>query len=291
MKKTEPILSNPMLIADCGGTKTEWWLLSPSPDGLVKRHAITPGANATVATCDEISETARQALCMIGTEVPGKICFYAAGCVGGESGRRVRDGLERVWPKSVIEIESDMLGASRALLGRSEGIACILGTGSNACLYDGERIVGSVPSLGFILGDEGSGAAIGKRIVADAIQFRMPPKMRREFFNRFPISRGEVLERVYRSPAPSAYLGGFARFLADRQDEEYGRRLLEEEFDKFFERMVLPLQGSEELPVAFTGSIAVNFHRTLERVALNRGIRLLKINGDIGKGLIEYHIG
>lgn len=284
------ISSGLKLIADCGGTKTQWWLIRASQEGSeVAGHCLTEGANATVSKPSDIAETARKAAEEFGGLTPETIYFYGAGCVGEESRSRICKGLEIVWPDIKAEIASDMLAAARSLLGRQTGIACILGTGSNACVYDGEKITGGVPSLGFILGDHGSGASIGKRFIADVIQSHMPEDLRLEFLTEYPVSREEVLANVYSRPAANAYLARFTRFLSPRQKHPYVKSLLMEEFCTFFERVVLPCPEATSLPIAFTGSIALHFKDTLLEAARKSGLQISNISPEIGEGLLNYH--
>lgn len=290
METLNSISSGLKLIADCGGTKTEWWLVGGGREGSeIAGHCLTEGANATVSKPSDIAETARKAAEVFGSLIPETIYFYGAGCVGEETRGRIRKGLETVWPGSRTEIESDMLAAARSLLGHEPGIACILGTGSNACMYDGEKITGGVPSLGFILGDHGSGASIGKRLIADVIQSHMPEDLRIDFLKEFPVTREQVLANVYSRPGANAYLARFTRFLSPRKEYPYVNRLLLEEFCTFLERTVLPCSGATSLPIAFAGSIAHHFKDTLLEAARKKGVRIARISPEIGEGLLKYH--
>lgn len=192
------------LIADAGSTKVEWVLLSDSGEQL--RQISTPGINALIAEEDELVEKFSAVKSQLGQdESLSEIHYYGAGCATAAICDKIYAAISKVWQAGTIQVNSDLLGACRALLDRERGIACILGTGSNSCLYDGESIEQNVPSLGFILGDEGSGAALGKRLVADAFKGHLPKPIRDQFMKYYELNLENILEYTYRRPAANRF--------------------------------------------------------------------------------------
>lgn len=278
-----------MLIADAGSTKTDWVLLDK--EGLECRRLITAGINAAIMSDPIIFEILEN----VGSDISDKskidcVYFYGAGCATQEIKDRIESLLKTVLPSaSKIEVESDMLGAARALLGDSPGIACILGTGSNSCKYDGKEIVQSVPSLGFILGDEAGGAALGKQLLTSAFKGLMPEPLKESLFERYNLDYGTVIENVYRGSAPSAYLASFVPFILENIDRQFIRDLVDKEFNRFFVNNILRYEGLCELPVAFAGGVAYHFKEfiksKLDCLVLNEG----KIIERPLEALIDYH--
>lgn len=277
------------LIADAGSTKTDWIVISAT-DG--SRHSFTTeGINAALASDQEILRVLGQASSqtVAGYDI-SKIWFYGAGCATPGICRRMEGLLTQAFGCADAEAASDLTGAARALLGHQPGIACILGTGSNSCLYDGTDITANVPSLGFILGDEGSGSALGKRLIADAFKQKLPREAATKFNEEFGITVGDVIENVYRKPAPNRYLASFAPFLRKNIDLPCIRSMVREEFEKFFIRNVASYSCADKLPVCFTGSIAANFEDVLREAAGICGFTVGTILPSPASALAIYHI-
>jgi N-acetylglucosamine kinase-like BadF-type ATPase len=188
-----------------------------------------------------------------------------------------------------IEIGWDLLAAARALCGQEAGIACILGTGSNSCQYDGKEIVENVANLGWILADEGSGSCLGKQIVFDYFRKNMPETLATQFHARFPWTREEVLEKVYQQEKPSAFLASFAKFIFQHLKEPYCYKLVYKSFSDFYENNVMKYPDYKKLKVHFTGSIAFYFSDVLRQVANDKGITVKNILEGPIAGLTLYH--
>jgi N-acetylglucosamine kinase-like BadF-type ATPase len=201
----------------------------------------------------------------------------------------IRTALERYFTDAHIEVWHDLLAAARALCGEDPGIACILGTGSNSCYYDGVRIVENVTSLGYVLGDEGSGAWLGKRIVADYLRKDLPEKLWDHFKKRFPMDRDEILSRVYSQEMPSRFLGSFSHFIFQHLKEPYCYKLVYDGFSEFMEKNVMRYERYNELKVHFVGSVAFYFSDILRQVANDKGITLKNILESPIAGLTLYH--
>ena len=275
-----------ILIADSGSTKTTWKLIGNSGETkTIKTDGINPFFWTEEVIFQELSKIL---LSETGTDIQ-KIFFYGAGIVNAEKGDIIRRALTRIYSEAVIETHSDMLGAARALFGNQPGIACILGTGSNACLYDGERITQGISPLGFILGDEGSGAVMGRKLLGDYFKEVMPARLREEFGKRFTITREEALNRVYRSEKPNQFLAQFTPFLSEYAQSAYCQEFVQQNFMEFFERNVIKLPDYSKLPIGFIGSVAYYFSDILNNTASYFGFEQTIIIKEPIDGLEKYH--
>src|SRR5690606_31361681 len=218
-----------------------------------------------------------------------KIFFYGAGVSSQKNQDTVQEAFREFFPDAEIEIGWDLLAAARALCGHEAGIACIMGTGSNSCLYDGEKIVHNVANLGWILADEGSGAYIGKRIIVDYLRENMPAALAEQFRQRYPFHREEILEHVYQREKPSAFLASFTRFVFQHLDDPYCYKLVYSSFEEFYENNVMKYENYRDYPVHFTGSIAFYFSDILRQVANDKGITVRNILEGPIAGLTPYH--
>jgi N-acetylglucosamine kinase-like BadF-type ATPase len=275
-----------MLIADSGSTKTHWCLLEKS--GEIK-HIFTKGINPFYQSEVEITcDIEMNLLPELKDTVVNHIYFYGAGCSFPEKKALVISALGQNFKDITIEVESDLLGAARSLFAGNKGIACILGTGSNSCLYDGRNIIENVSPLGFILGDEGSGAVLGKTLIADCLKNQLTPKLKDKLLTEYKLTPAIILDKVYKQAFPNRFLAGLTPFLLEHIDEPSIFNLVYDSFDAFFVRNVMqyPL---EDIKVGFVGSIAFYFRDTLEIVASERGIGISEIVQSPMEGLIAYH--
>ena len=272
------------IIVESGSTKADWVAVE-SPD--ITRFYSTAGINpSTQHIFPALSETPGLAEEILKAEV---IFFYSAGLVDDASRTRMDDWVRSTGFKGQINSEDDMIAAARACCGSEPGIVGILGTGSNSCLYDGQSITTSIPSLGYIISDEGGGVHLGKEILKSYFYMLMPSADRTLFESQFPVSRATVLERLYRTPGANTYLASFARFL-QMTDSEWKTGILKKVFREFIQLRLLPYPECSKYHVSFTGSIAY-YHRhilseTLDEFGLHTGKIIQK---PISK-LIEYHI-
>lgn len=274
------------LIADSGSTKTAWKLISTS--GQVD-DIKTAGINPFFRTEEDIFlELSEKLLPETGHDVQ-EIYFYGAGIVNAEKGDIIRRALNRIYPVATSEAHSDVLGAARALFGDAAGIACILGTGSNACLYDGSRIAMGISPLGFILGDEGSGAVMGRKLLGDYFKEVMPFHLREEFGKRFELTRDEALNRVYRTEKPNQFLAQFVPFLSEHHDSAYCQEFVQQNFMEFFERNVVKLPSFSHYKIGFVGSVAYHLSEILRNTANYFGYENVTILKDPIDGLETYY--
>jgi N-acetylglucosamine kinase-like BadF-type ATPase len=217
-----------------------------------------------------------------------KINFYGAGCSFPEKKFLVSQALVRFFGNSLIEIQSDLLAAARSLFQHEKGIACILGTGSNSCFYDGKEIIQNVSPLGYILGDEGSGAVLGKLLMADCLKNQLPEWLSEKLLDEYELTPAIIMENVYKEPFPNRFLAKFTPFILEHIEEPSIFNLVYDSFDAFLIRNVLqyPL---EDIQVGFVGSIAHYFSDTLEIVASERGVIISEIIQNPMKGLVQFH--
>jgi N-acetylglucosamine kinase-like BadF-type ATPase len=250
----------------------------------------TSGLNPFYQTGEEIIDILKKEFTL---QMPAlsALFFYGAGCANAEKNEIVRAALHQLWSPDQISVDSDLMCAAHSLCGHSEGIAAILGTGSNSCYYDGQSIVNHVPPLGFILGDEGSGGVIGKKFVSDVLKKQLPASVCQQFFDAYGLTTAEILDRVYRQPFPNRFMARFTRFIYDHLEEESLYNLVKSSFVEFFERNVSQYKAASRLPVNFTGSIAWYFKPVLEDAAGSQGFSVGKVTKDPIEGLIDYHTG
>ena len=264
------------LLADAGSTKTDWFLRDNQGDAL-RFH--TDGMNPSLLTDDEIRHIlTTQLLPQVEGLLIEQVDFYGAGC-RGEAAERMKNLLGEVVGARNIAVESDMLGAARMLCGNNSGIVCILGTGANSCLYDGQQISQQTPALGFILGDEGSGAVLGRRLIGDIFKGQLPEDLCKDFLLDYPLTMDELIRRVYRTSAPNQYLASFTPFLSKNIQRTEIQELIRDEFHRFIRRNVLAYLAytTAETPLHFVGSIASVFQAQLCEVVAQYDFTLGKV--------------
>ncbi len=275
-----------ILVADSGSTKTAWRLIDKS--GIIA-EVTTLGMNPFFRTTEDIVAELKVALFPVTGKGISHIWFYGAGVVNAEKGEIIKHALLHFCPGAAIETHSDLLGACRALLGKNSGIAGILGTGSNACYFDGATITNQIPPLGFILGDEGSGAVMGKHLLGDYFKEVMPAELRSIFENRFRLTKDEALNRVYREARPNHFLASLTPFLKENLAHKYCKSFVEQNFTAFIERNVAKLPGFNESYIGFVGSIAWHFSEILNDVLKKFGINNALFLKNPIDGLVNFH--
>ncbi len=274
-----------ILIADCGSTKTDWCVVE---NGAVLQQVNTKGINPFFQTEEEISnEVATALLPQLKQTTIDAVYFYGAGCAFDKV-EIVRRAIAKHLPNAKIEVASDMLAAAHGLCGHEAGIACILGTGSNSCYYNGKEIVNNVSPLGFILGDEGSGGSMGKLLVGDILKNQMTPELKEKFLKQFDLTPADIIDRVYRKPFPNRFLASLTPFLAQNIQEKCIHDLVLNSFKAFIKRNVMQYDY-KNTPVHFTGSIAFYYKEVLTEAAEAMNIQIGKIIKSPMIGLIEYH--
>ena len=277
-----------ILIADCGSTKIDWCILKG--DKLVKEF-FTTGVNALLMPEDKIRATFETELKpqVEGSEI-FEVYYYGAGCLSEEICSNVSRSIASVIPSATtISVNSDLLAAARALCGRNPGIACILGTGSNSCYYDGEKICDNVSPLGYILGDEGSGAVLGKLLVGDVLKKQLPAELCEKFLKQFNLDRMKIIENVYKKPAPNRFLASLSPFLIQNIEEPAIHRLVLNAFKSFFVRNIENYANFKEVPVSFVGSVGFYYREVLDEAAKALDITIGTVIKSPMEGLLKYH--
>lgn len=274
-----------ILIADSGSTKTAWTLVEKA-DNVIK----TDGINPVFMNSGCVEEILRsQLLPQLGEQaIVTEIYFYGAGCASAEKNNLVKQALQAVFGDIKIEIASDLLGAARGLCKHQSGIACIMGTGSNSCLYENGNIRWNVPALGFILGDEGSGAVLGKLLMGNLFKNQLPDVVKQDFEQTYGLTMMDVIEKVYRTPLPNRFLASFGPFISKHINQPAVYNMVYGALESFIERNVKQYPYTT-LPVYFTGSIAFYFADILHLLADKHGFTIGRIDQDPLQGLVEFH--
>ena len=273
-----------ILIADSGTTKTDWCLIG---DREALEKVVTSGINPFYQEAENISTILQKEFTSI--KKFKAIYFYGTGCINQEKKDIVKKGLLQVFEAEEIFIGSDLQAAAHSLCQDQSGFACILGTGSNSCYYNGSEIVANVSPLGFILGDEGSGAVLGKKLIGDILKKQLPQSLINDFFETYHTTTAEILENVYKKPFPSRYLADFTKFLSKNIKHPEIENIVIKSFHEFVIRNLRQYPGIERMPIHFTGSIAFHFESQLRKVIEEQNLILGNIERAPMKGLIRYH--
>lgn len=270
-----------MLVADGGGTKINWAL-----DGEIV--GTTVGVNPVIADDAALRAVFSEAAAIVGQGRVDGVRYYGAGCLPHICGR-VASIISDVFATNDVEVNSDLLGAARALHGHNAGIACIMGTGAVAGLYDGTEMAFTAPALGFILGDEGSGAALGRRLVGDLFKGALPHSLRDSFVAETGLDMTRIIDGVYRGDAPNRFLASLAPWIKSHIDSPELSAMVTDEMRRFFVRNVMQIPGYEKYPIAFAGSIAAHFSPQLTEAATSVNLHITTILADPIERLSQFH--
>lgn len=274
------------LIADSGSTKTEWCLL----EGKTRKTFTTQGLSPYFLSAEQIEYIIENELVpQLKKKLPEEIFFYGTGCSNAANVKLVRKAVEKVFPGTGVMVDHDLMGAARALCGKEKGIACILGTGSNSCYFNGKKIMKNSPGLGFILGDEGSGAYLGKKVVQYYLYDTFDADLMDRFRAKYNTSRDEILDAVYKKPLPNRYLAGFALFLSENRGHYMIENIIEDGFNDFFFNHLYKYRETWTLPIHFTGSIAYAFRDVLKDMCRSYELELGRVLKKPMDGLVKYH--
>ena len=277
-----------ILIADSGSTKTGWCLIDSN--GKTKEFS-TEGYNPCYTGADKLFEILKPNLPKdFDPACVTKVAFYGAGVYEDKYGI-IEQAIRPIFPHAHIDAAMDLIGSARALLGRKSGFAAILGTGTNSCLYDGTKVSMNIDSLGFLLGDEGSGGYMGKRLIGDYIRGYMPEDLRQKFWDTYRLTNDELIERVYSNPMPNSYCASFTRFLTgEHAGHEYlEQHIIRDSFRDFFKNIVSRYPAYEKYSFNCVGSIGWIFRQSLTEVAQEYHMQIGNIIDNPMQGLIKYH--
>jgi glucosamine kinase len=274
------------LIADSGATKAEWCLLKNGR----KKTLFTQGISPYFLNTEQIYQLLEKELKpRLRKEEIHDIYYYGTGCANPLNARSVKKALSKAFSGAKVEVTHDLMGAARALCGRDKGVACILGTGANSCYYNGKKILKNSPGLGYVLGDEGSGAYLGKKVVQYYLYGTFDDELRGRFDLTYTTNASEILENVYKKPLPNRYLAGYARFLADNRGHYMIENIIEDGLNDFFFTHLCKYREAWSLPIHFAGSIAFGFKDVLQQLCNSYEFELGRVMKNPMEGLIEYH--
>ncbi|MBN2174904.1 MAG: ATPase [Bacteroidales bacterium] len=275
------------LIADSGATKSDWMLIDDSGEQMSFQLV---GMNPFYVDSNEIENIiAKELIPFIDAKSINQVYFYGAGCSTVFKGMVIEEALNKLFKRAEIHIDSDLMGAARALFNDREGIACILGTGSNSCYYYDEKIVENVMSLGYFFGDEGSGAHMGKVFLKDYLLGNLPKEIHEAFKKEYNYTRDNVLDAVYNLPFPNRFLASFCEFYADNLSNKYIFDLVTNSFREFFINQIEKYKKYKTVPLSFTGSVAFYFEALLRQIASEFDVKIEKILRSPINALAEYH--
>lgn len=274
------------LIADSGATKAEWCLLG---DGK-KKTIITQGISPYFLNTEQIKELLLKELKpkLKNVEID-QVYYYGTGCANPDNAKSVKKAIGKVFANARIEVTHDLMAAARALCGHKKGIACILGTGSNSCFYNGKKIMKNSPGLGYVLGDEGSGAYLGKKVIQYYLYGTFDYELRGRFDLTYTTTVTEILENVYKKPLPNRYLAGFARFLAENRGHYMIENIIEDGLNDFFFNHLCKYRESWTMPIHFAGGVAFGFKDVLRQLCNSYEFDMGKVMKNPMEGLVAYH--
>jgi N-acetylglucosamine kinase-like BadF-type ATPase len=276
-----------ILIADSGATKSDWVLIDQAGE---QASFQLVGLNPFYVDTEKIVDILSKELTpFIENKKVKKVFFYGAGCSSVFKGMTVEEALMKIFRNAEVVIESDLTGAARALFGEKEGIACILGTGSNSCYYDGKKVVENVMSLGYFFGDEGSGAHMGKSFLKDYMLGNLPKDVDKAFKKEFNYTRDNILDAIYNMPFPNRFLASFCEFYADHLSNKYIFELVTNSFREFFINQIEQYKKHKTVPISFVGSVAYYFEPLLRQIGTEFEVKVDKILRSPINALAEMH--
>jgi N-acetylglucosamine kinase-like BadF-type ATPase len=275
------------LIADSGATKAEWVLVNNGK----RKTLFTQGISPYFLNTQQILELVKDELaCKLKNVVVEEVNYYGTGCASPENARSVKKALKQVFPEANIEVQTDLMAAARAVCGTEKGIACILGTGSNSCYYNGKKIVKNSPGIGYVLGDEGSGAYLGRKVIQYYLYNTFDEDLRSRFDARFVTTPVEILDNVYKKPLPNRYMATFTMFLAENRGHYMIENILEDGINDFFFQHLCKYAEVWKYPVSFVGSVAHGFKDIIQELCNSYEFELGKIYKNPMEGLVKYHL-
>lgn len=274
------------LIADSGSTKCEWCLIH---DGK-RRQVITQGISPYFLSGEQVKNLViKELLPKIKGHLVEDVFFYGTGCKSPANRKMMKKALAQVFEGAEIIVELDLMGAARALCGTGKGIVCILGTGSNSCYFNGKRIVTNSPGLGYVLGDEGSGAYLGKKVLQYYLYKTFDEDLNYRFNDRFKTDDAEILDHIYKQPLPNRYMASFAIFLADNRGHYMIENIIEDGINDFFFQHICKYRESWRLPIHFVGGVAHGFRDVVEELCNTYELEMGQVLKTPMEGLVKYH--
>jgi N-acetylglucosamine kinase-like BadF-type ATPase len=276
-------------IVDSGSTKSDWVILDEFKNVFLKTETIgfNPNFISRELIVPEIEKNT--SLNTVKNSIT-KIYFYGSGCGVKQNCDTIEHEVGRVFTNAKITVKEDLAAAAYAAYNGKPAIVCIMGTGSNSCYFDGENLKIKLPSLGILIGDEGSGSAIGKQLVRRFFMQKLPQDLHEEFENTYHLTIDEALKNMYHNTRPNAFLADFNKFVVDRKDHPYFIQMVSEEMKNFFEYQVIPYEESKESEINFIGSIAYYYENILRSVASELHLNVGHVVQKPIESLVNYHI-
>ena len=275
-----------ILIADSGSTKCDWCLLTGNKQKVVVTQGLSPyflnGAQIEMVLRNELLPELKKPVIDV-------VYFYGTGCLNPANARIVQKAIKAVFRDAEVNVTHDLMGIARASCGNEKGIACILGTGSNSCYFNGKKIVKNSPGIGYVLGDEGSGAYLGRKVIQYYLYKTFDEDLRFKFDQKYNTSLEEILENVYKKPLPNRYLASFALFLSENRGHYMIENIIEDGLNDFFYSHLCKYGESWKLPIHFVGGVAFAFRDIIEELCNGYEFTLGKILKSPLEGLIDYH--
>jgi glucosamine kinase len=274
------------LIADSGATKAEWCLLNNGK----KKTLFTQGISPYFLNTDQIAElVTKELIAKLKNVTVEYIYYYGTGCSNIDNAKNIKKALTRVFPTAEASVNTDLMGAARAVCGHEKGIACILGTGSNSCYFNGKSIMKNSPGIGYVLGDEGSGAYLGKKVLQYYLYNTFDEDLRARFDAKFVTTGSEILDNVYKKPLPNRYMASFALFLAENRGHYMIENIIEDGLNDFFFQHLCKYNEVWKYPVHFIGSVASGFKDVLEQLCHSYEFELGTVLKNPMEGLVKFH--
>ena len=274
------------LIADSGATKAEWCLVNNGK----KQTLFTQGISPYFLSTDQIAELLSKELApKIKNVTVEHIFYYGTGCANIENAKSIEKALKKVFPKAKASVNTDLMAAARAVCGRSKGVVANLGTGSFCCFYNGTKMVNQRPGIGYALGDEGSGAYLGRRVIQYYLYETFDEDLRARFDAKYVTTRVEILENVYKKPLPNRYLASFTMFLAENRGHYMIENIIEDCLNDFFFQHLCKYAEVWKYPVNFVGSVAFGFKDVIKQLCDSYEFELGTVLKNPMEGLVEYH--
>lgn len=274
------------LIADSGSTKTEWCLVN----GKKKIYVETQGLSPYFLSESQVKDILEKELVSkLKKQQPEEIYFYGTGCSNPANVKLISNAIKSVFKGAKVAVDHDLMGAAKALCGTEKGVACILGTGSNSCYFNGKKIVKNSPGLGYVLGDEGSGTHLGRKVIQYYLYNTFDGELIDRFNLKYNTTASEILDAVYKKPLPNRYLAGYAGFLVENRGHFMIENIIEDSFNDFFFNHIYKYRESWTMPIHFVGSVAHGFKDVLKDMCASYELQLGKVLKNPMEGLISYH--
>ena len=276
-----------ILIADSGSTKTEWRLLRQKRSKTIHTQGLSP----YFLGAPQIEAVLRSELVpgLSQDEAIDALYFYGTGCANPENAKMVKKVLSKVFPGTAIEVKHDLMGAARSVCGHDQGIACILGTGSNSGYYNGKTIVKNSPGLGYVLGDEGSGAYLGKRVLQYYLYGTFDEELKAKFESQYTSNPSAILDQVYKQPLPNRYLASFSEFLSENRGHYMAENIIEDGLNDFFFQHLCKYRESYHNPIHFIGGVAHAFKDVVRELGHSYEFEIGVIHQTPMDGLVAFH--